>query len=47
MLLALAWSFGIPAGLIHWVSQEALLRAVLSVVLPCYGLVSTLWCLLG
>jgi hypothetical protein len=46
VLLALLWAFGMPAGFIHWTSQEAPLRAVLSIVLPCYGLASTLWCLL-
>lgn len=42
VLVGLAWAFGIPAGFIHWISQEDPLRAVLSIVLPCYGLVSTL-----
>lgn len=46
MVLALTWAFGIPTGIIYWVSQEAPLRALLSVFLPCYGLVSALWCLL-
>lgn len=46
VLLALLWAFGIPAGFVHWIGQEALLRALLSVLLPGYGLVSTLWCLL-
>lgn len=46
VLLALFWAFGISAGFIHWVSQRAPLRALLSVLLPCYGLVPTLWCLL-
>ncbi len=45
VLLALVWAFGIPATFIYWVSQEAPLRAALSIVLPCYGLVSTLWSL--
>lgn len=44
VLLALLWAFGIPAGFIQWTSQEAPLRAVLSIVLPGYGLASTLWC---
>ncbi len=46
VLLALVWAFGVPAGFIFWTSQEAPLRAILSVLLPCYGLLSTLWCLL-
>jgi hypothetical protein len=46
VLLALAWAFGIPAGFIFWTSEEAPLRAVLSIILPCYGLASTLCCLL-
>ncbi len=46
VLLALLWAFGIPAGFIYWTSEEAPLRAALSVLLPCYGLLSTLWCLL-
>lgn len=46
VLLALAWALGIPAGFIFWTSEEAPLRAILSVLLPGYGLASTLWCLL-
>ncbi len=46
VLLALLWAFGIPAGFIYWTSEEAPLRAALSVLLPCYGLLSTLWGLL-
>lgn len=42
VLLMLVWAFGIPTGLIHWTSQEAPLRAALSLLLTGYGLVSTL-----
>lgn len=46
MVIAVAWGLSVPIGMIYWAVQENMLNVVLSVIIPAYGIVSTVSSLL-
>ena len=42
VLVGALWGSGIPVGLAYWITHGDLLKAVLSVIIPLFGLLSTL-----
>ncbi|MDQ0510624.1 hypothetical protein [Ancylobacter amanitiformis] len=46
-LLVIGWCISAPLGMIYWGAKGWLLGVVLSLIVPAYGLVSTVFGVLG